>query len=82
MKFMIVVLIVVSACKVPSDRWDGVPSQRACSGETLTGSAMCIAEGKVYQCIRSNGRMLCVQPTVEIKCTNIVNVETVCPVKP
>jgi hypothetical protein len=83
MSRVIVVLVVLLGCrKIPSNRWDGVPTERTCTTQTTVGAATCIAGGKVYQCVESGDRMLCSRDTVEIKCTNIVNVETVCPGKP
>ncbi len=91
MKLMIVVLVVVSACKLKEPvQWDGIPADRICSSVGPSTQATCIAGGKVYQCIMAQGstefqrptRMLCSRDTVEVKCTNIVNVETVCPAKP
>ena len=77
-----VILASFSACNVPPDRWDGIPARRTCTNQSTLGAATCIAEGKVYICVKADDRMLCSRDTVEIKCTNIVNVETVCPGKP
>lgn len=80
MKRVIVALFVILGCQPES--WDGIPENHTCA-RTWHGFATCIADGKVYQCVRKpDDRMLCSRDTVEIKCTNIVNVETVCPGKP
>ena len=80
---VMVLLLLVSCIKSP-DRWDGIPANRTCGLKSPTSETTCIADDKVYKCIRDDNRMLCSRDTVEIKCTNIVNVETVCPasVKP
>lgn len=82
MRYVIMLLVFLCACKLKLQDWDGVPDDRICSGITSDGHAMCISRNKVYQCVRTNDRMLCSRDTVDIKCTNIVNVETVCQGKP
>lgn len=78
------VFLVLGGCK-PS-RWEGVPDDRVCSttgGHVVGANAItCISGGKVYACVRDGDIVHCSRDTVEIKCTNIVNVETVCPGKP
>lgn len=60
--------------------WNGVPADRVCSNTTAHGWATCVAGGKVYVCVKDSAHVMqCSRDTVEIKCTNIVNVETVCP---
>lgn len=87
MKLLIAILVLFSACKLRVTQWDGVPADRVCTSQGRT-SETCISGGKVFQCVQLPGledqgpRMLCSRDTVEIKCTNIVNVETVCPGKP
>jgi hypothetical protein len=60
-------------------RWEGIPQNRTCGSDNPSRETVCISDGKVYVCVRDGSRMLCSRDTVEIKCTNIVNVETVCP---
>lgn len=74
--------LLLAACSCMPERWEGIPDNRTCGLKNPHTETTCIANGKVYQCVRDGSRMLCAQPTVEIKCTNIVNVETVCPGKP
>ncbi len=73
-------LVLGSACG-PPQRWEGVPENRTCGLRNPAYETTCIADGKVYKCVRDSDRMLCARDTVEIKCSNIVNVETVCPGK-
>ena len=75
-------LIFCACVRKHPEAWDGVPASRTCTERTTAGAATCIADGKVYVCVASGDRMLCVRDTVEIKCTSIVNVETACPEKP
>lgn len=78
LRFVLLVSFALVACG-PSG-WSGVPDDRVCSNTTGSGWATCVAGGKVYVCVKdSEGVMRCTRDTVEIKCTNIVNVETVCP---
>lgn len=83
LKTLLFVVVFLACSSLPDRQWEGVPADRSCSDPYAAGHAVCIAEGKVYQCVRlGDRRMLCSRDTVEIKCTNIVNVETVCPGKP
>lgn len=81
----VVVLLAIS-CSVGCEpsRWEGIPNDRVCSatGAGSHASVTCISGGKVYACVRDGDVVHCSRDTVEIKCTNIVNVETVCPGKP
>lgn len=77
-------LALVSAvgCKSKHVQWEGVPEVRVCS-TTATGTATCIADGKVYHCVPNGTRnMLCARLTADIVCTKVLNVETACPSKP
>ena len=80
MKLMMIVILLLCGCS--PEGWDGIPATKTCTDVRGTDHATCVADGKLYQCVKSNGRMLCTRDTVEIKCMNIVNVETVCPAKP
>lgn len=75
-------LMLVGGCE-PS-RWEGISDDRVCSatGAGAHTSVMCISGGKVYVCVRDGDVVHCSRDTVELKCTSIVNVETVCPGKP
>jgi hypothetical protein len=77
---LLVFVFAGSGCK-PS-RWEGVPENRKCGVDNPNYETTCIADGKVYVCVRDGDVVYCSRDTVEIKCTNIVNVETVCPGKP
>jgi hypothetical protein len=79
---LLVIAFVSGGCK-PS-RWEGIPDDRVCSatGAGPHAAVTCISGGKVYACVRDGDVVHCSRDTVEIKCTNIVNVETVCPGKP
>lgn len=80
LRFVFLVSFALVACK-PSV-WNGVPADRVCSKTTGYGWATCLAGGKVYVCVKDDANVMqCSRDTVEIKCTNIVNVETVCPGK-
>jgi len=87
MKLMMIVLLL-GACvekKSTPTKWDGIPEKRVCSYVHSYQHSLitCIADGKVYVCIQDEDyHVLCTRDTVEIKCTNIINVETVCPAKP
>jgi hypothetical protein len=78
----LLVIMLVAGCK-PS-RWEGISDDRVCSatGAGSHASVTCISGGKVYACVRDGDVVHCSRDTVETKCTNIVNVETVCPGKP
>lgn len=80
MNRVVIALVVLLGCQPKV--WEGIPESRTCSDASSTGAAVCVADGKVYHCVlKDDRRMLCSRDTVEIKCTNIVNVETVCPGK-
>lgn len=77
------VIWLLVGCKQVADtsEWNGLPAKHVCSSPYHTDEpAVCIADGRVYQCVPDgHGSMTCSQFVAEIKCTNIVNVETVCP---
>lgn len=72
-------LVLDGGCK-PS-RWEGIPDDRKCGMANPAHETTCISGGKVYVCVRDDDIMYCSRNTAEVKCTNIVNVETVCPEK-
>ncbi len=80
-KVMTALLVLVAVVGCRPHQWEGIPGNRTCGSENARETT-CIADGKVYMCVRDGNRMLCSRDTVEIKCANVVNVETVCPDKP
>lgn len=77
----LLVMALIGGC-LP-EKWEGIPDDRVCSSFGGAHAAItCISGGKVYACVRDGDVVHCSRDTVEIKCTNIVNVETVCPGKP
>jgi hypothetical protein len=87
MRFMIVLIALAFGCQKKVAAWNGIPESRVCANGDYGNRATCIADGKVYICIRaadavSESSMLCVRLTAEIECTKITNVETVCPSNP
>lgn len=75
----LLVTVLVGSCG-PS-RWEGIPEDRMCSYAGQGNPVTCISGGKVYACVRDGDVVHCSRDTVEVKCANIVNVETVCPGK-
>lgn len=73
------VLAAVFGCA--PEQWVGIPDNRTCGSDNPDRETTCIVDTRVYKCVRDGSKMLCSRDTVEIKCTNIVNVETVCPGK-
>lgn len=72
-------LLLTAACE--ASEWKGVPDDRVCSPSAHSGTSICISGGRVYYCVRRADEMTCAQASAEIRCTNIVNVEAVCPGK-
>lgn len=76
------IALVAVICSCEPTQWDGlpgVPEGRVCSDATTHSPVVCIVGGRVYQCVKGDGRMLCAQPTVETHCTKVIDVETACP---
>lgn len=85
--FAVALLIsLLCGCKsLQETKWDGIPEHRICAAVQTYDRRLltCIADNKVYVCIWDEDyHVTCTRDTVAIQCTNIVNVETVCPGKP